>query len=430
MNKEKIIEWIQDEWYTSSYYFNEDKFDSHAPFLTLGLLLASILICLIIWWVSNFLLVRLTFMFFDRTKTMWDDYLLKNKFFKALAHLIPLLCAEYFLSIIFFHYPNIYLFTSKLVGAFIVFTFIFIVNRFLSAFRDILSDRPTFKDKPIQSYIQVGKITVSIVLGVVMLGMLTGIEPSTFFASLGAASAVVLLIFKDTILGFVGSLQLGANDMVRIGDWVTMTKYGADGTVEEISLTAVKVRNFDKTITTIPTYAMISDSFKNWRGMEESEGRRIKRLIRINIDTIKFADRELIDRLKKIEVLREFITTREQEIQRYNEDNGFIGENAINGRKQTNIGIFRRYIEHYLHNKVEINNNMTLMVRQLEPTDTGIPLELYCFTKTKIWTEYEAIQADVFDHVLAMVHLFDLQIFEKLSGNDLKSVLNNSNSIV
>jgi len=419
--KHKVIEWIY-SLYTESGIIDERLHNNHAPFWALGLLIACLLICLIIWVISNFLLVQLTFMFFDRTKTKWDDYLLKNKFFKALAHLIPLLFAEYLLSIVFYHYPKIHVFIGKLVGAGIVFTFIFIINRFLSSFKDILSDQPSLKDKPIQSYIQVGKITVSIILGVVILSILTGIKPSTFLASLGAASAVVLLIFKDTILGFVGSLQLGANDLVRIGDWITMTKHGADGTVEEISLTAVKVRNFDKTITTIPTYSLVSDSFKNWRGMEESDGRRIKRLIRINIDSIKFAGQELCDRLKKIEILRDFIIKREQEIQKYNEENGFTGENAINGRKQTNIGLFRKYIEHYLQHKIEINNAMTLMVRQLEPTDTGIPLEIYCFTKTKIWTEYESIQADVFDHVLAMVHIFELQIFEKLSGNDLKAV--------
>jgi len=425
--RDRIINWIH-SWYVDPaqgmLLYDERLHNLHAPFWVLGLLIACVVLCLVIWFVSNLVLVKLTFMFFDRTKTKWDDYLLKNKFFKALAHLIPLLFADYFLSIIFYHYPKMQLFTSKLVGASIVFVFIFVINRFLSSFRDILSDRPSLKDKPLQSYIQVGKITVSIVLGVVILGLLTGIKPTTFFASLGAASAVVLLIFKDTILGFVGSLQLGANDMVRIGDWVTMTKYGADGTVEEINLTTVKVRNFDKTITTIPTYAMVSDSFKNWRGMEESEGRRIKRMIRINIDTVKFADIELLNRLKKITILTDFITKREQEIQQYNEQNGFIGANAINARKQTNLGIFRKYIEHYLKNKIEINDQMTLMVRQLEPTETGIPLELYCFTKTKIWTEYESVQADVFDHVLSMAHLFDLTLFEKISGNDIKTYFN------
>ncbi len=329
---------------------------------------------------------------------------------------------EYFLSIVFFDFPKVETFFIRITSALIVFVFILIVNRFLSTTKDILSEKSQFKDKPIQSYIQVVKIIISIILTVIIISLLTGIEPSTFLTSLGAASAIVLLIFKDTILGFVGSLQLGANDMVRIGDWVTMEKYGADGTVEEISLATVKVRNFDRTITTIPTYAMVSDAFKNWRGMTESDGRRIKRAVKINIDTIKFADEDLLDRLKNIKVLNEFITNRQEEIRKYNEENGFTGANAINGRKQTNLGIFRKYIEHYLKHKVEINQDMLLMVRQLEPTETGIPLEVYCFTKSKVWMEYESAQSDIFDHILSMVPVFDLKIFEQPSGNDFRSL--------
>lgn len=424
-----IIHWIRSLYeHTSNGQttFDTETYDFHAPFWAVGMFVSFSILFVLIWYVSRFILVRVTFLFFDRTKTKWDDYLLKNKFFRAVAHLIPLMFMEYFLSIVFYNYPNLRLIANTLTESFIIIVFIIIINRFLSSLRDILEDRPAFKDKPLQSYIQVVKITVSIVLGVVVIGLLTGVSPGTFFASLGAASAIVLLIFKDTILGFVGSLQLGANDMVRIGDWVTMEKYGADGTVEEISLATVKVRNFDRTITTIPTYAMVSDSFKNWRGMVESDGRRIKRAIRINIDTVKFADEDLLERLKDIQVLKEFITKRQQEINRYNEDNGFVGANAINGRKQTNLGIFRKYMEHYLRHKVEINHDMPLMVRQLEPTDTGIPLEVYCFTRTKVWAEYESVQSDMFDHILSMVHLFDLRIFEQPSGNDFRS-LNSAN---
>lgn len=427
--KEKIIEWIHGLYEHTSNgktVFDAESYDFHAPFWAFGMFIIFFIICLIVWYISRFLLVRLTFLFFDRTKTKWDDYLLKNKFFRAVAHLIPLMFMEHFISIVFYNYPTLQTIANKLTESLIIVAFIFIINRFLSSLRDILEDRPAFKDKPLQSYIQVIKITVSIVLSVVIIGLLTGVKPSTFFASLGAASAIVLLIFKDTILGFVGSLQLGANDMVRIGDWVTMEKYGADGTVEEISLATVKVRNFDRTITTIPTYAMVSDSFKNWRGMVESDGRRIKRAIRINIDTVKFADEDLIERLKEINVLKEFITKRQQEIKRYNEENGFVGPNAINGRRQTNLGIFRKYVEHYLKHKVEINHDMPLMVRQMEPTDTGIPIEVYCFTRTKVWMEYESVQSDIFDHILSMVHLFDLRIFEQPSGNDFRSLKGSS----
>jgi miniconductance mechanosensitive channel len=423
--KEQIIQWIRSFYEHSKngeHVFEARTYESHQLFWCIGMFLALVLACLIVWNISRFLLIRVSHMFFDRTKTKWDDFLIKNKFFRALAILIPLMFVEHFLQIVFYHYPTTLAFFVKIVEVLIIFVIIIIINRFLSTVKDILSENERFKDKPIQSYVQVIKIIVTIILSVVIISNLTGVEPSTFLASLGAASAIVLLIFKDTILGFVGSLQLGANDMVRIGDWVTMEKFGADGTVEEISLATVKVRNFDRTITTIPTYSMVSDAFKNWRGMTESDGRRIKRSIKINIDTIRFADDELLEKLKSIQVLKEFITNRQAEIQRYNEENGFVGANAINGRRQTNLGIFRKYMEHYLKHKVEINQDMPLVVRQLEPTESGIPLEVYCFTKTKVWNEYEAIQSDVFDHILSMVHFFELRIFEQPSGNDFRKL--------
>lgn len=423
--KEQIIQWIR------SFYlqpvngynkFNKQAYVDHQLFWSIGMFLALLVACWIVWNISRFLLIRVSYMFFDRTKTKWDDFLIQNKFFRALANLIPLMFIENFLEVVFYHYPNTLAFFLKTVEVLIILSIILIVNRFLSTLKDILMERERYKDKPIQSYVQIIQIIVTIILCVIIISRLTGVEPGTFLASLGAASAILLLIFKDTILGFVGSLQLGANDMVRIGDWVTMEKYGADGTVEEISLATVKVRNFDRTITTIPTYSMVSDAFKNWRGMTESDGRRIKRAIKINIDTIKFVDDDLLNRLKTIKVLNEFISNRQLEIDRYNIENGFVGENAINGRRQTNLGVFRKYIEHYLKNKVEINKNMSLMVRHLEPTESGIPIEVYCFTHTKIWNEYEAVQADIFDHILSMVHYFDLRIFEQPSGNDFRSL--------
>jgi miniconductance mechanosensitive channel len=400
--------------------FDADTYHFHAPFWAIGMLIAFLLLSFVIWHIARFLLVRVTFMFFDRTTTKWDDYLLKNKFFRAVALLIPMMFMKYFFSIAFYEYHYLHEIAYKLIDSIIIVTLILIVNRFLSSLRDVLEEKPSFKDKPLQSYIQVGKIVVIIIFGVSMIGMLTGIRPSTIFTSLGAASAIVLLIFKDTILGFVGSLQLGANDMVRIGDWITMDKYGADGTVEEINLTTVKVRNFDKTITTIPTYAMVSDSFRNWRGMEESDGRRIKRSVRINIDTIKFADDQLLNRIKNVHVLKDFIVQRQEEIKKYNEEHGFIGENAISGRRLTNIGIFRKYIEYYLKHHQGINQEMTIMVRQLEPTDTGVPIEVYCFTKSKVSIEYEGIQSDIFDHILSMVPVFDLRVFERLSNSNYR----------
>lgn len=418
-----IIEWIKSYYYSTINgveVFNKTTYDAHAIYWALGMFFSLVIVSYLLWIFTRFIMMQVLHVLIDRSKTNWDDYLVKNKFFRALAQLVPVMFMEYFLSIVFYRYPTLLSISNKFVMFILIIVVILIVNRFLSTLRDILVERPHYRDKPIQSYFQVMKIISSGILIVILLSILTGTTPVYFLTSLGAVSAILLLVFRDTILGFVGSLQLSANDMIRIGDWVTMEKFGADGEVEEINLATVKVRNFDKTITTIPTYSFISDSFKNWRGMQESDGRRIKRSVKININTVKFADDELLQRLKKIVVLEEFITKRQLEIEQYNIENGFIGENAVNGRRQTNLGIFRRYVEHYLKQKVEINQDMMVMVRQLESTDAGIPLEIYCFTKSKEWEPYELAMSDIFDHIFAMIQVFDLQIFEKPSGRDMR----------
>lgn len=423
--REAIIEWIKG-FYThvnnGQEVFDQQMYENQAVWWSLGMLAALIISSTIIWIISRFVMIQVLHVVVDRTKNPWDDHLVKNKFFRALAHVVPLMFMEYFLSIVFYQFPKILSYSNKFVIVALLLVAALSINRLLSSIRDIMLSNSIYRDKPIQSYFQVLKIIATGVIIIVMLSVLTSKSPVFFLTSLGAVSAIMLLIFKDTILGFVGSLQLAANDMIRIGDWVTMEKFGADGDVEEINLATVKVRNFDKTITTIPTYSFISDSFKNWRGMEESDGRRIKRSINLNISSIKFADEGLIEELKKIVVLKEFIETRQLEIKKYNEERGFVGENAVNARRQTNLGLFRRYVEYYLKHKSEINQNMTLMVRQLEPKATGIPLEIYCFTKSKEWVEYENTLADIFDHILAMVNHFDLQIFESPSGKDIRSL--------
>jgi len=418
-----IIEWIKSYYYSNINgieVFDRTTYNAHSFYWAIGMFISLIIVSFLLWVITRFVMMQVLHVLIDKSKTHWDDYFVKNKFFRALAQLVPVMFMEYFLSIVFYRYPTLLSISNKFVMFILIIVLILIVNRFLSTLRDILIERPHYKDKPIQSYFQVMKIISSGILIVILLSILTGTTPIYFLTSLGAISAILLLIFRDTILGFVGSLQLSANDMIRIGDWVTMEKFGADGEVEEINLATVKVRNFDKTITTIPTYSFISDSFKNWRGMQESDGRRIKRALKININTIKFADDELLLRLKKIVVLEEFITKRQLEIEQYNIEHGFIGENAVNGRKQTNLGIFRRYVEHYLKQKVEINQDMTVMVRQLDSTDAGVPLEIYCFTKSKEWEPYESAISDIFDHVFAIIPLFDLQIFEKPSGRDMR----------
>jgi miniconductance mechanosensitive channel len=424
--KESLINWIK-SFYTTNLeginVFDSVAYENEIVYWTLGLVGLLGVSSFLIWLLSRMILISLMHAFVGKTKATWDDHLMHNKVFRGLALLVPLMFMEYFLSVAFFNYPEVLIYSTKFVSILLLGTIMIITNRVLNGFRDIVSEIELYRDKPIRSYAQVLKIIFSGILTIIILSVLTDKSPVFFLTSLGAVSAVLLLIFKDSILGFVGSVQLSSNDMIRIGDWVTMEKYGADGDVEEINLTTVKVRNFDRTITTIPTYSFISDSFINWRGMAESDGRRMKRSLNIQIQSVKFADQQLIDRIKGFEMLSSFYTQRQKEIDVYNEKNGLVGPHELFGRKQTNLGLFRRYIEFYLKQNNEINEEMTLMVRQLPSSDKGMPLEIYCFTKTKEWEAYEEVIADIFDHVFSVIGLFELAVFESPTGQDFKRVL-------
>ncbi len=385
------------------------------------LLLVSLLsVCL--WWLTRKLLIQIIYVFASKSKTKWDDYLVKNRFFAALAHLVPLMLMDRFIGTIFFSFPKTADFFNRLTILAIILVMMYAIIRFLNTAKDVLKEKPKLKDKPIDSYFQLGKIIISGILIVSMISVAIGVELIEIFISLGAATAVLLLVFKDTILGFVGSIQLAANDMIRIGDWVTMEKYGADGDVLEINLATVKVQNFDKTITTIPTYSFISDSFKNWRGMEESGGRRIVRAIHIKIESIEFCTTKMLDKYGEIELIRSHVEAKEADIANFNQENEVNKGVLLNGRNQTNVGIFRHYIEEYLKSTVGINQEMTLMVRQLAPTEIGVPIQVYAFTKTKEWPKYEALTADIFDHLLAASKYFDLEVFESPAGSDMRSM--------
>ncbi len=417
--RSQIIDWIK-HYYDLTTKSGVEAYDADKIWWTFGLFTALIVASFIVWLISRFILIQVMHTVAGKSKTVWDDYLMNNKVFKGLALLVPLMFMEYFLSITCYYYPELESVLVKFSKVLIIIAIIIIINRVFNAIRDIMLEVESLKDKPIRSYTQILKIFISGILIIVLFSVITGKSPIFFLTSLGAISAILLLVFKDTILGFVGSIQLSANDMIRIGDWITMEKYGADGDVEEINLATVKVRNFDRTITTIPTYSFISDSFRNWRGMEESNGRRIKRAIKIQVSSVNFASDQLIDDLKKMDVLSDFIAKRQTEIAKYNEERGFVGENAINGRQQTNLGLFRKYVQYYLEKKEEINTDMTLIVRQLEPTEYGIPLEIYCFSRSKEWNIYEGIVADIFDHLFSVLELFELAAFERPTGKDLK----------
>ncbi|NMA65612.1 MAG: mechanosensitive ion channel, partial [Clostridiaceae bacterium] len=265
---------------------------------------------------------------------------------------------------------------------------------------------------------QVVKIFISIMAAVIIISILTERSPWLLLSGIGAATAVLMLIFQNSILGLVASIQLTTNNMVQIGDWIEMPTHGADGDVIDISLHTVKVQNWDKTIITIPTHKLISESFKNWRGMREAGGRRIKRSIYIDMTSVKFCDEEMLERFKKIQYIKEYIQKKESEIENYNKSQNVDLSSIVNGRRLTNLGTFRAYIANYLKNHPGLNKNMTQMVRQLQPTEYGLPLEIYAFTDETAWVKYEAIQSDIFDHILAIVPEFDLKIYQRPAGHD------------
>ncbi len=387
-------------------------------------MLSLLFIMLILLYLVDLILKKIIITTFNKisvnTQTNFDDLLVKNKAPRNIAHIIPILIADNLLSIIFLDFPSTAKFLSKGIEVFGVFLMLWIVRSLLNTFKDYFKTLPRLKDKPIDSYIQVFMIFSWAIGFMFSFVIITGTDPWKFFTALGAASAIILLMFKDTIMGFVASIQVATNDMVRIGDWITFEKFGADGDVREINLVSVKVQNFDKTITTIPTYALISDSFKNWRGMEESEGRRIKRALIIKQESVKYLTADEVENLKKIQLVSTYLDKRQNDIEEYNSRNKVNKELQINGRNLTNMGVFRKYMETYVENHSAINKNMTIMVRQLAPTSQGIPIEIYAFSGDKIWKNYEYIMADIFDHLVAAVPYFDLQLFELPSNTTFK----------
>lgn len=371
----------------------------------------------------RFILFSIFVRIVKKSKTDWDDLLVEHKVFYAFAHLVPVLFIFYIIPEILDQDLIWVDYLERLSKSILIIVLLVLFFRILNVVKTIVGRIESLKDKPLDSYFQLAKIIISIIFILLILSILAKTSITYFFGAFGAMTAVVILVFKDTLLGFIGSIQLSANDMIRVGDWISIEKFGADGDVIEINLTTVKVRNWDKTITTVPTYSLISDSFKNWRGMQETGSRRISRSIFINQSTIKFAEQELIDRFKKIHLLKDYITKKESELERYNSDNNIDISMISNGRRITNIGTFRAYLVNYLKNHPKINQDLTILVRQLDPTISGIPLQIYAFSKDIEWVNYEGIQSDIFDHVLAVIPQFELSLFQSPSGEDFKKAL-------
>ena len=387
--------------------------DTIATYLSLVINLA--LLCFLVYLIYigfRLLLVTLMAIVAKRTKTKFDDLLVTNKTAKYIAYLIPLLFVYKSVPLIlnnFVYWESIF---AKMLEVYIVLWILWIVRTVFNALRDHLKQNPKFSDKPIDSYIQIIMIVLWVFGVIIIVSEIFDIDKKSLLAILGAISAVIILVFRDTILGFVASVQVSLNDMVRIGDWITFDKFGADGDVIEINLATVKVRNFDNTTTTIPTYSLISDSFRNWRGMLDSDGRRLKRHVLIKAKSIRFLNATELQKLKKIQLISSYIDTKQVEIEKHNQQFNIDKSLAINGRNLTNFGLFRKYITKYLEDYPGINKEMILLCRQLQPTSHGIPLEIYAFSKDKRFENYEYIMADVFDHIFASIVYFDLEIAE------------------
>lgn len=389
---------------------------------TLLLSIALVIILYAIDFLLRKVLLLLLINMIQKSKTKIDDLLIKNRVLQFLTHIVPVIVAKEAIPLIFKGFPNWIKIAVQITDVVLVVTIGLFFNVIFRTFRDFLRSKKSFADKPIDSYLQVMNITLFFICGILIFSIVTGKSPITFLVSLGAASAVLMLVFKDSILGFVASIQVSMNDMVRVGDWIEMTKYGADGTVIEINLGTVKVQNFDKTITTIPTYALVSDSFRNYRGMQNAGGRRIKRSINVKMNSIRFLTEDEIEELKKIRMLYDFIVDRSNEIAQYNVSNKVDPTILANGRRMTNIGLFRQYIKTYTYNSPKIRKDLMFEVRQLQPTEHGLPIELFMFTNTTVWNEYEVIMADIFDHIIAVVPYFHLEIYESPSSDDMRVI--------
>lgn len=382
----------------------------------LGLLLILVVIIFITDRITRRIIINVSSRISDRTKTNFDNLLISHRAPRRIAHLVPLVLTIRLFPLVFHDFPQFETYALMLLKVYAIILTIWIIRSILNTFESYFKTLPRLKDKPIDSYIQVVMLFIWIIGIASILAILIDLSFLKFFTTLGAASAIVLLIFKDTILGFVASIQVAINDSVRIGDWITMEKYGADGEVIEINLSTVQVQNFDMTITNIPTFALISDSYKNWRGMQSSGGRRIKRSILIKAKSIKYLTDSDIERFKGIQLVSDYLNSRQQDIKSSNTKNNIDKSVLINGRNLTNIGVFRKYMQTYVENHSAVNKDMTIMVRQLEPTPQGLPLEIYCFSSDKRWENYEYIMADIFDHALAAVTYFDLEVYELSNG--------------
>ena len=403
-----------------NWELNEDI----AAFITISIYLCiMLLLALIANYIAKKIILAAIHKFIKKSKNDWDDALQKRHVFQRFSHLAPAIVIYSLAPVFFAGFDRIIMLLQKVSYIYLVLIGLLVIDALLNSVIDIYRKFEVSRKMPIRGFVQVAKIIISIVVGLSILSIVIGKGAWAILTGMGAFTAVLMLVFKDSILGLVAGIQLTANNMVHIGDWIEMPKYGADGDVIDLTLTTVKVQNWDKTISTIPAYALISDSFKNWRGMAESDGRRIKRSVNIDTSSIKFCDEQMIERFKKFHYIKDYIEKKEHEIAEWNRANNIDQTHLTNGRRMTNIGVLRAYITEYLRRNPNLNKDMTMMVRQLEPTPQGLPLQIYTFSSDKKWVNYEGIQADIFDHILAVIPQFDLRVYQQPAGADLAGLI-------
>lgn len=389
-------------------------------------ILFIILVSFLAYYITKKILINVIRGIVSKTKIKWDDILVNNKVLRRISHLVPAIIIYYFAKNGLINFPKVSNIIQSGTYIYMILFGMFILDALLSALHDIYETFPAAKERPIKGYIQTVKIVIYFIGTIVIISVLINKSPLKLLASLGAIAAILILVFKDTILGLVSGIQLTANQMVKIGDWITMPSKNADGTVMEITLNTVKVQNFDKTIVTIPTYALISESFQNWKGMEESGGRRIARSIFIDLKSVKFCDNIMLEKFQKIKLIKDYIEEKQEDIEKHNKELGIDDNDKVSRRNLTNVGVFRKYIEIYLNNHPKIHgkdSGYTLIIRHLQPTENGLPIQVYAFSKEQAWGLYEQVQADIFDHIFAVIPEFELRVFQNPTGDDFKKFM-------
>ncbi|MDG2169518.1 MAG: mechanosensitive ion channel [Opitutales bacterium] len=381
-----------------------------------------LLVAILFHFIAMLIILRTVIAVIRRSKTDWDDVLIEKKVLARVAHFAPAIVVNWLAPVFFADMEEVLLAMKMGVNIYLILIFLWVIDSFLNAVLSLYNRTEKTRRIPLKGFLQAVKLVVNLIGLIIILSIAFGKSPIYFFSGLGAVTAVLLLVFKDAILGFVAGIQISVNNMVQVGDWIEMPKYSADGDVLDVTLTTVKVQNWDKTITTIPTYALISDSFKNWRGMSDAGGRRIKRSINIDMSSVQFADEALLEKFKRFEILKPYIEAKLKDVHEHNSSREADMSELINGRHLTNVGTFRAYCLAYLRSHELLHQDMTLLVRQLQPSPDGLPIQIYVFTKDTRWAYYEDIQADIFDHLLAVIPQFNLKVYQKPSGRDLEGL--------